>query len=87
MPRDTFAWLTELTTIAPSADRVMLRVLARVLACPGHVDVMLYVAEALQEATTELMLDGRVRLASEIMAIGVLVDREVAGRSARGGFR
>jgi hypothetical protein len=84
--RDRDTWLVALTEAAPGCDRTMLRVVAAVLSCPGRQDVLLCVGDALAEATTELMLDGRARLAAEIMAIGALVDGEIVARLRVGGF-
>lgn len=84
--RDPSAWLAELSAIAPAADRTMLRVVARVLTGHPSPDLLLSVSDAFDEATVELMLDGRVTLAAQMMALGGVVAGEAALRSRRGGF-
>lgn len=82
--RDPALYVFELTTAAPATDPTMLRVLGRLLAMPAPVDVLLNVTDALKEATTELVLDGRIRAAAELIAIGAVIDR--AAHSRRGVF-
>jgi hypothetical protein len=85
MPRDRAEWLSELTAIAPGIDRTMLRIIARVLTCQPSADLLLSVSDACGEATVELMLDGRVTIAAQMMALGGVVAGEATLRSRRGG--
>lgn len=77
-------WFTELSTVAPATDKTMLRVIGRLLAARSPPDVLLNVSDALREATTELVFDGRTGAAAELIAIGAVIDH--ASRARRGYF-
>lgn len=84
---DPRAWLAELSSIAPGADRTMLRVIARLLVGDASSDALLIVADALREAAAELRLEVRERQAAELTWIADLVAGEAsARRPGRGPF-
>lgn len=75
--RDRAAWLAALTRLAPRVDQTLLRVLAGVLAngATPH-DVLLLIGDALREAYSQAMVDGRLRDACEIGAVSMVVAGE-----------
>jgi hypothetical protein len=77
-------YLDELTRVAPLTDRTLLRVLARLLARDGASDAVRVANTALAEATTDLMIEGRLRAAGELGALGAIIDRETC--QGRGNF-
>jgi hypothetical protein len=76
---DPRSWLSDLSELAPRVDRTLLRITANLLASHSGSDALLILSDALREAGTELLLDGRERLAADMLSLALLVSAE-AGR-------
>lgn len=83
LPQDFQVRLTELSALAPDADRGLLRVVAGLLAIEGHAEILRIAAEAIQDATVELVSDGRLRGAADLVAIGTVLSNSASARADR----
>lgn len=87
MSGDVAYWLARLAAAAPAADRPMLRILARMLAAEVDTDALLVTADAIDEAVTEIMIEGHAREAAGLVALSAIIRAQAAGRAnPRGNF-
>ncbi len=87
MPRDAGHWLALLIQRDPRLDRTLLRIIAGVLARDDLApDVLLIIADALDEACRECIAAGRPLDAFPLRSVGNLVRDEAAQAPRRGSF-
>ena len=84
-PRDVLDWTLKLTTLASAAPRMLVWVIARLLADRASPDALLIVSDALYEGADEAAFDGHQPDAAGLRSIAALIDDEVAMRQ-RGNF-
>lgn len=87
MPHATssVAWFVDLVEVAPSVDRTLLRIVARLLAGGVGVEELLLVGSALDDAIAELTLSRHDRVAAEMRALRALLDVRIDEVSAQAG--